>query len=83
MRQSLYGNRLQYAVGKVFAPNYVDAYPFFDDNRQFLNQNFSTSPTMASALRGFGAVALVYPTDGGLYVQGGIFTANTRTPGSR
>jgi hypothetical protein len=31
----------------VFAPNFVDAYPFFDDNRQFLNLVFSTSPTIA------------------------------------
>ena len=36
---------------------------------------------MASALRGFGAVALVYPTDGGLYLQGGIFTANSSDTG--
>ena len=66
IRQSLYGNRFQYAVGRLFAPNFVNAYPFFDDNRQFLNQNFSTSPTIASALRGFGAIGLIYPTDGGL-----------------
>lgn len=83
VRQSLNGNRFQYAVGRVFAPNYVDAYPFFDDNRQFLNQNFSTSPTMASALRGFGAVALVYPTEGGLYVQGVSSPPTVRTPASR
>jgi porin len=81
IRQSLFGNRFQYAIGKLFAPNYVNSYPFFDDNRQFLNQNFSTNPTIASALRGFGAVALVYPTDGGLYVQGGIFNANSEDTG--
>jgi hypothetical protein len=82
IRQSLYGNRFQYAVGRLFAPNFVNAYPFFDDNRQFLNQNFSTSPTIASALRGFGAIGLIYPTDGGLYVQAGIFTANSQDTGN-
>lgn len=82
IRQSLYENRFQYAIGKLFAPNYVNAYPFFDDNRQFLNQNFSTSPTIAAALRGFGAVALVYPTNGGLYLQAGIFTANSEDTGA-
>lgn len=82
LRQSLFDNRFQWAVGKLFAPNFVNAYPFFDDNRQFLNQNFSTSPTIASALRGFGATALVYPTDGGLYVQGGIYTANSEDTGA-
>jgi porin len=81
VRQSLMGNRFQYAIGKLFAPNFVNAYPFFDDNRQFLNQNFSTSPTIASALRGFGAVALVFPTNSGLYVQGGIYTANSEDTG--
>ncbi len=40
VRQNLAGGRFQYSVGKLFAPNYVNAYPFFDDNRQFLNQNF-------------------------------------------
>lgn len=82
LRQSLAGNRFQYAIGKVFAPNFVNAFPMFDDNRQFLNQNFSTSPTMASSLRGFGAVALWFPTAGGLYVQGGIYTANSSDVGS-
>lgn len=82
LRQSLFDNRFQWAVGKLFAPNFVNAYPFFDDNRQFLNQNFSTSPTIASALRGFGATALVYPTEGGLYIQGGIYTANSEDTGA-
>ena len=57
IRQSLFNNHFQYTVGKVFAPNYLNAYPFFDDNRQFLNQTFSTGPTITSPLRGFGAVA--------------------------
>jgi hypothetical protein len=82
VRQNLFDNSFQYAVGKIFAPNFVNAYPFFDDNRQFLNQNFSTSPTIATALRGFGAVALWFPTDTGLYVQAGVYTANSDDTGS-
>jgi hypothetical protein len=75
LRQSLFNHRFQWALGKLFAPNFINAYPFFDDNRQFLNQTFSTSPTIASPLRGFGAVAAVFPTDGGLYLQASMFTA--------
>jgi porin len=82
IRQSLAENHFQYTIGKLFAPNYVDAYPFFDDNRQFLSQQFSTSPTMASALRGFGAVAAWFPTDGGLYLKGGMFTSLSSDTGS-
>jgi len=82
IRQSLFNNHFQYTVGKVFAPNYLNAYPFFDDNRQFLNQTFSTGPTIASPLRGFGAVAAWYPTDTGLYLQSGIYTANSSDTGS-
>jgi carbohydrate-selective porin OprB len=81
IRQNLMGNKIQYTVGKIFAPNFVDAYPFFDDNRQFLNQSFATSPTIASPLRGAGAVGTVYPTDGGLYVLGGIYSANSSDTG--
>jgi porin len=81
LRQNLWGNKVQYTVGKIFAPNFVDAYPFFDDNRQFLNQAFSTSPTIASPLRGAGAVATVYPTNGGLYVLGGVYSANSSDTG--
>jgi carbohydrate-selective porin OprB len=81
IRQNLWGNKVQYTVGKIFAPNFVDAYPFFDDNRQFLNQSFATSPTIASPLRGAGAVATVYPTDGGLYVLGGVYSANSSDTG--
>ena len=81
IRQNLWGNKFQYTVGKIFAPNFIDAYPFFDDNRQFLNQSFSTSPTIASPLRGAGAVATVYPTDGGLYVLGGVYRANSSDTG--
>jgi porin len=82
IRQSLSANHFQYTVGKLFAPNYVDAYPFFDDNRQFLSQQFSTSPTMASALRGFGGVAAWFPTDTGLYLKGGMFTSLSDDTGS-
>lgn len=81
VRQNLRGNKIQYTVGKIFAPNFIDAYPFFDDNRQFLNQSFSTSPTIASPLRGAGAVATVYPTDGGLYLLGGVYSANSSDTG--
>ncbi len=81
IRQNLWGNKFQYTIGKIFAPNFIDAYPFFDDNRQFLNQSFSTSPTIASPLRGAGAVATVYPTDGSLYLLGGIYSANSSDTG--
>ena len=81
IRQNLMGNKVQYTIGKIFAPNFVNAYPFFDDNRQFLNQAFSTSPTIASPLRGFGAVATVYPTENNLYVLGGIYSANSSDTG--
>lgn len=74
LRQSLLDNHFQYSVGKLFAPNYVNPYPFFDDNRQYLNQMFTTSVTIPVPLRGFGAVAAVFPTDFGLYVKGGIYT---------
>ena len=60
-------------LGKLFAPNYVNAYPFFDDNRQFLNQNFSTSPTIPIPLRGFGIVGAAYPTNDNFYVSGGMY----------
>jgi carbohydrate-selective porin OprB len=82
LRQNLFNNRFQWTIGKLFAPNYVDAYPFFDDNRQFLNQAFATSPSIAVPLRGFGAVAAVYPTNGGLYIKPGIFTSNSSDTGS-
>ncbi len=81
VRQNLFNNSVQYTIGRIFAPNFIDAYPFFDDNRQFLNQYFSTSPTIPAPLRGFGAVAAWYPTDGGLYLQGGIYTANSQDTG--
>ena len=64
---------MAYTIGKVFAPKFIDAYAFFDDNSQFLNQSFSTSPTIASLLRGAGAVATAYPTEGGLYVLGAVY----------
>jgi hypothetical protein len=81
IRQSLADNKFQYTIGKIFAPNFINAYPFFDDNRQFLNQAFSTSPTIPTPLRGFGAVALWYPTTTGAYVQAGVFTANSDDTG--
>lgn len=82
VRQSLFENHFQYAVGKIVAPNYVDPYPFFDDNRQFLSQQFSTNPTIQSPLRGFGGVAAWYPTDGGLYLKTGMFTSLSSDTGS-
>jgi porin len=74
LRQSLFDNHFQYTVGKLFAPNYVNPYPLFDDNRQYLNQIFTTSVTIPVPLRGFGAVAAWFPTDFGLYAKGGIYT---------
>ncbi|TPE60424.1 hypothetical protein FJQ54_10410 [Sandaracinobacter neustonicus] len=56
IRQTVAGGKFQYTVGKIFAPNFVNPYPFFDDNRQFLSLAFSTSPTIASPLRGAGFV---------------------------
>jgi porin len=82
IRQSLAGNKFQYTVGKIFAPNYVDAYPLFDDNRQFLNLAFSTNPTIAVPLRGFGFVGAGFPGSGNLYLTGGMFTANSSDTGS-
>lgn len=73
LRQNLDSNRYQYAIGKLFAPNFVNAYPFFDDNRQFLNLGFSTSPTIPIPLRGFGMVGAAFPTRN-LYLKGGMFT---------
>ena len=73
IRQNLADNRFQYAIGKVFAPNFVNPYPFFDDNRQFLSLAFSTSPTIAVPLRGFGLVGAAFPTRN-LYVKAGMFT---------
>jgi hypothetical protein len=81
VRQTVAGGRVQYAIGKLFAPNFVDAYPFFDDNRQFLNLAFSTSPTIAVPLRGFGLVGAVYPGSGQTYVKAGMFTANSDDTG--
>ncbi|MGC1380410.1 MAG: carbohydrate porin [Candidatus Baltobacteraceae bacterium] len=82
LRQSLAGNRFQWTIGKLFAPNYVDAYPFFDDNRQFLNLAFATSPTIAVPLRGFGFVAAGFPGENNVYLTGGMFTANSSDTGS-
>jgi carbohydrate-selective porin OprB len=82
IHQNFFDNRFQYTIGKIFAPNFIDAYPFFDDNRQFLSQAFSTSPTIASPLRGFGAVAAWYPTESGLYIKPGVFTFQSSDTGS-
>ncbi|TCM12844.1 carbohydrate-selective porin (OprB family) [Novosphingobium sp. PhB165] len=84
IRQTVLDGRLQYTVGKIFAPNFVNAYPFFDDNRQFLNLMFSTSPTIAVPLRGAGFVVAGYPGSGKLgdfYVKAGMFTANSSDTG--
>ena len=80
-RQNFFKDRLQFNIGKIFAPNYVDTYPFFDDNGFFLNQSFSTNPTIASALRGFGAVVAGYPTKTNFYLLGGIYNANSDDTG--
>ena len=82
LRQNLLDNKVQYTIGKIFAPNFIDAYPFFDDNRQFLSQAFSTSPTIATPLRGFGAVGAWYPTETGFYIKPGVFTSNSDDTGS-
>ena len=74
LRQNLFDNHFQYTFGKIFAPNYVNPYPLFDDNRQYLNQIFTTSVTIPVPLRGFGAVAAWFPTNYGLYAKGGIYT---------
>ncbi len=74
LRQSLFDNHFQYTFGKLFAPNYVNPYPFFDDNRQYLNQIFTTSVTIPVPLRGFGAVAAWFPTNLGLYAKAGVYT---------
>ncbi len=81
IRQDLFNHSVQYAVGKIFAPNFIDAYPFFDDNRQFLNQTFSTSPTIPTPLRGFGMVGAWYPTQGGAYVKSGVYTNHSDDTG--
>jgi hypothetical protein len=81
LHQTVAQGRFQWTVGKVFAPNFVDAYPFFDDNRQFLNLIFSTSPTIAVPLRGFGFVGAAFPGSGDLYVKAGMFTANSSDTG--
>ena len=83
IRQTVAGGRFQYTIGKIFAPNFVNPYPFFDDNRQFLSLAFSTSPTIASPLRGAGFVVAAYPggAAGNMYVQAGMFTANSDDTG--
>lgn len=80
LRQNLFGNRFQYAVGKIFAPNFVHAYPFFDDNRQYFNQGFAT--LLPVPLRGFGGVAAYYPVEGSrFYMQSGMYTLNSDDTG--
>jgi len=82
LRQNLFDGRFQWAVGKLFAPNFINAYPFFDDNRQFLNQNFSISPTVSSPLRTFGLVSTLYPIENtGLYVTPAMYSANSTDTG--
>jgi porin len=81
VRQNLFNNSFQYAIGKLFAPNFINPYPLFDDNRQFLSQMFTTSVTIPVPLRGFGAVAAWFPTDGGLYLKGGMYTVYSNDTG--
>jgi carbohydrate-selective porin OprB len=80
VRQNLADNRFQYAVGKIMAPSFFHAYPFFDDNRQFFNQSFAT--LLPVPLRGFGGVAAFYPIDDSrFYVQSGMYTLNSDDTG--
>jgi porin len=81
LRQSLFDNHVQYTVGKLFAPNYVNPYPFFDDNRQYLNQIFTTSVTIPVPLRGAGAVAAIFPGNSGIYAKAGIYTVYSEDTG--
>jgi porin len=74
VRQDLLNHHFQYTFGKIFAPNYVNPYPLFDDNRQYLNQMYTTSVTIPVPLRGFGAVAAIFPTNFGLYAKAGVYT---------
>ena len=81
-RQNLAGNRFQYVIGKLFAQYYIDAYPFFDDNRQFISRAFSTDATIPAPTRGFGLVGAWYPiVNHGFYVQSGMYTANSHDTG--
>jgi hypothetical protein len=76
LRSNLFGNRFQYVVGKIFAPNFFHAYPFFDDNRQYFNQGFATLAPVP--LRGFGGVAALYPIENSrFYVKTGMYTLNS------
>jgi hypothetical protein len=82
LRQNLAGNRFQYVIGKLFAQYYIDAYPFFDDNRQFISRAFSTDATIPAPTRGFGLVGAWYPiVNHGFYVQSGMYTANSHDTG--
>jgi carbohydrate-selective porin OprB len=80
LRSNMFGNRFQYAVGKIFAPNFFHAYPFFDDNRQYFNQ--ATATLAPVPLRGFGGVAAVYPIeDSRFYIKSGMYTLNSDDTG--
>jgi porin len=81
VRQDLFNHSFQYAIGKLFAPNFVNPYPLFDDNRQYLNQMFTTSVTIPVPLRGFGMVGAWFPTDTGLYFKGGMYTVYSNDTG--
>lgn len=60
--------------GRALIAKPPNPYPFFDDNRQYLNQMYTTSVTIPVPLRGFGAVAAVFPTNLGLYAKAGVYT---------
>ncbi len=47
---------------------------FLSDNRQYLNQMYTTSLTIPVPLREFGAVAALFPTNFGLYAKAGVYT---------
>jgi porin len=82
LRQNLFNNSFQYAIGKLFAPNFVNPYPLFDDNRQYLSQMFTTSITIPVPLRGTGMVGAWFPTESGVYVKGGMYTVYSNDTGN-
>lgn len=72
-------------MGRLRSRDHPGLYPAeprgVDDNRQFLNQAFSTSPTIASPLRGAGAVGTWFPK-ANYYMLGGVYSANSSDTGT-
>ncbi len=79
--QRLFDNQVAFDVGRLFAPAYIDAYPLFDDSRQFLNISFSTNPTVVTPVRGAGAVVNAFVTED-FYARAGIYNANSEDTSS-